>query len=150
MTDEKYMQIALKEAEAAFLQGEIPVGAVIVCRNEVIASAHNLKEDRHDPTAHAELLAIQAACDYLGRWRLSDCTMYVTLEPCPMCAGALVQSRIRRLVYGAYDVKAGAAGSVIDLLDHPRLNHQVFVTSGVLDRECQDILQRFFENLRNK
>lgn len=150
MTDEKYMQLALKEAESAFLQGEIPVGAVIVCRDEVIASAHNLKEERHDPTAHAELLAIQAACAYLGRWRLSDCTMYVTLEPCPMCAGALVQSRMRRLVYGAYDAKAGAVGSVVDLLDHPRLNHQVFVTSGVLGSECQDILQRFFENLRNK
>ena len=150
MTDEKYMQLALKEAESAFLQGEIPVGAVIVCRDEVIASAHNLKEERHDPTAHAELLAIQAACAYLGRWRLSDCTMYVTLEPCPMCAGALVQSRMRRLVYGAYDAKAGAVGSVVDLLDHPRLNHRVFVTSGVLGSECQDILQRFFENLRNK
>lgn len=150
MTDEKYMQLALKEAESAFLQGEIPVGAVVVCRDEVIASAHNLKEERHDPTAHAELLAIQAACAYLGRWRLSDCTMYVTLEPCPMCAGALVQSRMRRLVYGAYDAKAGAVGSVVDLLDHPRLNHQVFVTSGVLGSECQDILQRFFENLRNK
>ena len=150
MTDEKYMQLALKEAESAFLKGEIPVGAVIVCRDEVIASAHNLKEERHDPTAHAELLAIQAACAYLGRWRLSDCTMYVTLEPCPMCAGALVQSRMRRLVYGAYDAKAGAVGSVVDLLDHPRLNHQVFVTSGVLGSECQDILQRFFENLRNK
>ncbi|MGM9571077.1 MAG: tRNA adenosine(34) deaminase TadA, partial [bacterium] len=138
------------EAESAFLKGEILVGAVIVCGDEVIAAAHNLKEERHDPTAHAELLAIQAACAYLGRWRLSDCTMYVTLEPCPMCAGALVQSRMRRLVYGAYDAKAGAVGSVVDLLDHPRLNHQVFVTSGVLGSECQDILQRFFENLRNK
>lgn len=150
MTDDEYMQLALREAESAFLKGEIPVGAVIVCRDKVIASVHNLKEERHDPTAHAEMLAIQAACAYLGRWRLSDCTMYVTLEPCPMCAGALVQSRMRRLVYGAYDEKAGAAGSVVDLLDNPRLNHQVFVTSGVMRTQCQDILQRFFAELRNK
>lgn len=148
MSDEEYMRQALKEAEQALLEGEVPIGAVIVRQGEIIASTHNLKEARKDPTAHAEVLAIQEATNKLNKWRLNDCTMYVTLEPCPMCAGALVQCRMKRVVYGTDDLKAGAAGSVVNLLDEPRFNHQVFLTSGVLQEECRDIMQKFFSQLR--
>jgi len=148
MSEEKFMREALLEAQKALVKGEVPIGAVIVREGEIIARAHNLKEELKDPTAHAEILAIQEAARKLNKWRLSDCTLYVTLEPCPMCAGALVQSRIKRVVYGAHDLKAGAAGSVVDILDEPRFNHRANVSSGVLAEECREIMQEFFRSLR--
>jgi len=148
MSDEEYMRQALEEAQKALQEGEVPIGAIIVQGKEIVARTHNLKEARKDPTAHAEILAIQEATAKLNKWRLNDCTMYVTLEPCPMCAGALVQCRMKRVVYGVDDAKAGGAGSVLNILDEPRLNHQVYVTSGVLQEECQGIMQRFFRQLR--
>lgn len=146
--DHKYMQEALRWAREAGIRGEVPVGAVVVQDGEVIASAANEKELRNDATAHAEILALQQAAESLGYWRLSDATMYVTLEPCPMCAGAMIQARLGRLVFGAADPKAGAAGSVLDILDHPGLNHQVKVKSGVLAEECGQLLTEFFSAKR--
>lgn len=148
MSDVAFMRAALEEAEKALEKGEVPIGAVVVSNGEIVARAHNLKEELKDPTAHAEILAIQEATRNLKKWRLNDCTLYVTLEPCPMCAGALVQSRVKRVVYGVHDLKAGAAGSVINILDEPRFNHQVNVSSGILEEECRDIMQRFFRSLR--
>jgi tRNA(adenine34) deaminase len=145
---EEYMKIALSLAQEARKNGEIPVGAIIVVNGEIVAKACNEKEIRGDATAHAEILALQRAAKQVGHWRLSDATMYVTLEPCSMCAGAMVQARLGKLVYGAYDPRAGAAGSVIDLLDHPAFNHRVIVKSGVLADECGQILKEFFEAKR--
>jgi len=148
MSDEEYMREALLEAQKALDKGEVPIGAVMVQSGEIVARAHNLKEELKDPTAHAEILAIQEATRKLKKWRLNDCTLYVTLEPCPMCAGALVQSRLKRVVYGVHDFKAGAAGSILNILDEPRFNHQVNVTSGILEEACRDIMQKFFRSLR--
>jgi len=145
---EEYMKIALSLAQEARDNGEIPVGAIVVVNGEIIAKACNEKEMRGDATAHAEILALQRAAAQLGQWRLSDATMYVTLEPCSMCAGAMVQARLGKLVFGAYDLKAGAAGSVVDLLDHPAFNHRVIVKSGVLAEECGQILKEFFDTRR--
>jgi len=145
---EEYMKIALSLAQEARKNGEIPVGVIIVVNGEIVAKACNEKEMRGDATAHAEILALQRAAKQVGHWRLSDATMYVTLEPCSMCAGAMVQARLGKLVYGAYDPRAGAAGSVIDLLDHPAFNHRVIVKSGVLADECGQILKEFFEAKR--
>lgn len=146
--DLDYMNEALLLARKAGELGEIPVGAVVVCEDEIVARAHNEKELRRDATAHAEILALQRAVQHVGHWRLSDATMYVTLEPCPMCAGAMIQARLGRLVFGASDPKAGAAGSVLDILDHPGLNHQVKVKSGVLAEECGQVLTEFFSSMR--
>jgi tRNA(adenine34) deaminase len=146
--DEEFMRIALGLAAAAEESNEVPVGAIIVLGDEIIARAFNEKERTGDPTAHAEMLAIRRAAQRLGTWRLSDATMYVTLEPCAMCAGAMIQARLGRLVYGAYDPKAGAAGSVLDILDLPWLNHQVKVKSGVLEAECSQLLSSFFSQMR--
>ena len=143
------MRQALQLAQAAFVAGEIPVGAVVVWQGEVIAQAHNEKEMRQDATAHAELLALQRATLFLNRWRLEDVTIYSTLEPCSMCAGAMINARIKRLVYGSRDQKAGAAGSVIDLVRYPGLNHQIEVIPGVLGEECTQLLRLFFSRLRN-
>lgn len=143
-----FMRLALQEAEEAFARGEVPIGAVIVREGEVIACAHNLRETRQDPTAHAEILALREAASRTGSWRLTGTTMYVTLEPCPMCAGALVLARVGHLVYGAPDPKAGAAGSLMNIPRDERLNHRLEVTGGVLREECGDILQRFFRSLR--
>lgn len=148
LSDEEYMKMALEMASEALTAGEVPVGAVVVRNDQVIARARNEKELTGDPTDHAEILAIKRAVQFLGNWRLSDCTLYVTLEPCPMCAGAMVQARLGRLVFGAYDPKAGAAGSVVDLLDVPWLNHQVPVKSGVLKEECGELLSSFFNDIR--
>jgi len=148
--DETFMRLALQAAQEAGSLGEVPIGAVIVCEGAVVARAHNLRETRRDPTAHAELLAIQEAAAKLGRWRLSDCTIYVTLEPCPMCAGAMHQARVARLVYGAPDPKAGAAGSLFDLAGDERLNHRFEVTGGVLAEESAVVLRAFFERLRRE
>jgi tRNA(adenine34) deaminase len=142
------MRLAIQEARRAYEKGEIPVGAVAVHRNQVIGRGHNQKETLRDPTAHAEVLALQKAARTLGGWRLVDVTLYCTLEPCPMCAGAMVQARLPRLVYAVDDPKAGAAGSVIDLTRHPHFNHQVHVTRGVLEKEAQALLARFFLALR--
>jgi tRNA(adenine34) deaminase len=148
--DRTYMLEALIEAEKAAILGEVPIGAVIVYQNEIIARAHNLRETTQNATTHAELLAIQQACAKFGSWRLEDMTLYVTLEPCPMCAGAILQSRIPRVVYGARDVKAGCVDSLYRLLNDARFNHECEVTEGILADECGGILTRFFRNLREQ
>jgi tRNA(adenine34) deaminase len=142
------MKEALLEAETALSKGEVPIGAVIVFNGEIIARAHNLKEERKDPTAHAEILAIQQATAKLNNWRLKGSTIYVTIEPCPMCAGALVQARVDRLVLGAWDAKAGAAGSLVNLVQFSQFNHRMEVIGGVMEEECQRMMRRFFEKLR--
>ncbi len=142
------MAQALREAEQAAEEGEVPVGAVITHNNMVIGRGYNRPEGLKDATAHAEILAIGSASETLGDWRLEDCTIYVTLEPCPMCAGAIVQARIPRLVYGATDPKAGACGTLYDITGDARLNHQVEVTAGVMAEESAALLQAFFQRLR--
>ncbi|AYU56278.1 tRNA adenosine(34) deaminase TadA [Staphylococcus debuckii] len=149
-TDENYMKFALEEAAKAERIGEVPIGAVIVKNGEVIARAHNLRETAQQPTAHAEHIAIERAAEAVGSWRLEDCTLYVTLEPCVMCSGAIVMSRIPRVVYGAADPKGGCSGSLMDLLQEPRFNHRAEVVSGVLEEECSQLLKHFFKQLRDK
>jgi tRNA(adenine34) deaminase len=146
--DERFMGAALAEAAEAAILGDVPIGAVIVRDGRIIARGQNRREVDRDPTAHAELLALRQAARHLGGWRLSGCSVYVTLEPCPMCAGALLLARVDRLVYGAADPKAGAAGSVVDLFHGVRFNHTVRVTAGVCETECRELLQRFFSALR--
>jgi tRNA(adenine34) deaminase len=148
MDDTYFMKEALEEAKRAFEKDEPPVGAVIVKDGEIIARGHNLRENLQDPTAHAEMLAIRSAAAKLGRWRLSDCDIYVTLEPCIMCAGAMVLSRLNRLIYGAHDPKAGAVDSLMNLVSDKRLNHQIEVKSGILASESGDLLRRFFSSRR--
>ncbi|OUM98572.1 MAG: tRNA-specific adenosine deaminase [Firmicutes bacterium ZCTH02-B6] len=142
------MRAALAEAEAAAAKGEIPIGAVIVRAGELVASGHNLRETERDPTGHAEVVAIRRAAERLGAWRLTGATLYVTIEPCAMCAGALVLARIERLVYGAADPKAGACGTLWNLVQDPRLNHRLAVTAGVMEDECRAVIQGFFRRLR--
>jgi tRNA(adenine34) deaminase len=146
--DEKYMRLALAEAREAVSEQEVPVGAVIVLGDEVIASAHNQREQTGDPTAHAEILALRKAAQKLGGWRLSGTRLYVTIEPCPMCAGALVLARVSTLVYGAADVKWGSAGSLFGIVNHPALNHRMEVISGVMAAACQGLMQQFFAQKR--
>lgn len=149
MTDEKYMTMALEEASAAFDAGEVPIGAVLVTEGGfIISKGRNRIEELNDATQHAELIAIRAASEKLGRRRLSDCTLYSTLEPCPMCAGALVLSRVGRLVYGASDSRAGAVDSIFNVVDHPALNHRLEIRAGVLEKECRELLQKFFSARR--
>ena len=143
-----YLRLALAEARRAFEVGEVPVGAVVVFDDKVIGRGHNQREGLHDPTAHAEILAITAAANHLEDWRLAGCTLYVTKEPCAMCAGALVNARAERLVFGAWDEQAGSAGSLYQLCRDPRFNHQVEVTGGVLEEECRTLLQEFFQRKR--
>jgi tRNA(adenine34) deaminase len=147
-TDELFMRLALDQALLAYERGEIPVGAVAVREGQVIAQAHNTKEQDKDPTAHAELSAMRIAARHLGGWRLVGVTLYCTMEPCPMCAGTMVQARLPRLVYAIDDPKSGAAGSILDLLNHPQLNHHVQVTQGVLSADASEMLDRFFRDLR--
>ena len=142
------MRVALAEAAEAASLGDVPIGAVVVHDGAIVARGQNRREVDRDPTAHAELLALRQAARHVGGWRLSGCTVYVTLEPCPMCAGALLQARIDRVVYGAADPKAGAAGSLVDLLHGVRFNHTVDVTAGVCEAECREMLQTFFATLR--
>ena len=142
------MGLALEEASRALDHDDVPIGAALVVDSQVVAAAHNERELRGDPTAHAEILVLQAAARALGSWRLEGSTMYVTLEPCAMCAGALVQARVLRLVYGPQDPKAGAALSLYNLIDDPRLNHSVELTTGVLEAEAAALLRRFFESRR--
>jgi tRNA(adenine34) deaminase len=146
--DGHFMRLAIREAERALDHDDVPVGAVIVRDREVIGTGHNERELRQDPTAHAEMLALREAAQALGSWRLIDCVMYVTLEPCAMCAGAIVLARLPRVVYGTTDPKAGAAGSVLDVLAEPRLNHRPEVASGLLAAECAALLTDFFGSRR--
>jgi tRNA(adenine34) deaminase len=143
-----YMRLALKEAEAAFSKGEVPVGAVLVKEGKVLGSAHNLRECLRDPSAHAEILAMRSGAKIGDGWRLTDATLYVTKEPCIMCAGAMVNARLGRLVYGCRDTKAGGVDSVYGILADKRLNHQVEVVSGLLEEECASLLKRFFRERR--
>jgi len=144
------MKLAIEEAKKAEAIGEVPIGAVIVHNGDVIGSGYNVRETTQKAGTHAELLAIEQANEYIGSWRLEDCTLYVTLEPCPMCAGAIVQSRIPRVVFGAYDPKAGCVGTLMNLLEEKRFNHQADVTSGVLEEECSTLLTNFFAHVREK
>jgi tRNA(adenine34) deaminase len=148
LTDEYFMRLALREAEAATRHDDVPIGAVVVLEGEVIGAAGNEREMRRSPLAHAELLAIEQAAQRMGSWRLLDTTLYVTLEPCPMCAGAVVQARIPRLVYGATDDKAGAAGTLYNVCQDARLNHILDVTPGVLADESLALLRQFFQARR--
>ena len=145
---EKFMKEALKEEKKAYEKLEIPVGAVIVKEGKIIARAHNLRESKHDTTKHAEILAIQKASKKLESWRLIDCDMYVTLEPCSMCAGALINARIRKLYIGTLDEKTGACGSVLNLFEDYKFNHKVEVEKGIMQKECEEILKSFFKDLR--
>jgi tRNA(adenine34) deaminase len=148
MNDEYFMGLALKEAEKAFGEGEVPVGAVLVKDNEVIAFTHNRKEEHNDPTSHAELNIIREGALKTGSWRLTDSTLYVTKEPCVMCAGAMINARLGRLVYGCRDERFGAVTTRLQLLNDTRLNHEVRVLPGVMEKECAEILQKFFRNKR--
>lgn len=145
-----YMKMAIEEAKKASDIGEVPIGAVIVKNDEIIARSHNLRESKKDPTAHAEYLAIQKASKFLNSWRLEECQLYVTLEPCVMCAGAIVMSRIPHVIYGAKDPKGGCAGSLMDLLQEPRFNHRAQVEIGVMEEACSQLLTEFFRNIRKK
>lgn len=150
MTDEQYMQEAIRLARSATELNEVPVGAVIVYNGQIISQANNANITASDATAHAELIAIRDACQKLNQKRLDGAWIYVTKEPCPMCAGAMVLAHIDRLIYGVSDPKSGAAESVINLVNHPQLNHRMQVTSGILETECRELLQGFFQQLRNK
>lgn len=150
MDDRAFMQLALAQAREAAEQGEIPIGAVLVQGQEVIAAAHNQRETWNDATAHAELIVIREACAKLGRWRLSGCTLYVTVEPCPMCSGAIVNSRIDRVVYGAPDSKAGGAESIFNIITNPNLNHCAEVVSGLCEEECAQVMKDFFRQRREE
>ncbi len=147
MMDRDYMKIALEMANNAYAIDEVPVGAIVVKDGKIIATGRNNREETHDATGHAETLAIRKACEELGTWRLDSCELYVTLEPCPMCMGAIINSRIKKVVFGAKDAKAGACGSVINLNNYP-FNHKPEIVSGVMETECQSILSDFFANKR--
>ena len=146
--DEYYMKLAIAEAKKAQRLGEVPIGAIIVKNDEVIVRAHNLRETAQQPTAHAEHIAIERAAKEVGSWRLEECTLYVTLEPCVMCAGTIVMSRIPRVVFGAMDPKGGCSGSLMNLVEEPRFNHRATVVSGILEKDCGDLLRQFFRELR--
>ncbi len=146
--DEYFMRIALREAARALEHDEVPIGAVLVRDGELVAAAHNERELRQDPTAHAEIVVLREAARLAGSWRLLDSVLYVTLEPCAMCAGAIVLARVARVLYGARDPKAGACGSVLDVLGEPRLNHRPDVAGGLLARECGELLSEFFASRR--
>ena len=148
--DEQYMLEAIEEAKKAGQMDEVPIGAVIVLNGEIIARAYNLRETKQSSIAHAEVLAIDQACQKLGTWRLEDATLYVTLEPCPMCAGAIMLSRVKKVVYGAKDPKGGCAGTFMNILQDERFNHQSEVVTGVLEAECGALLSDFFRDLRKK
>lgn len=145
---EKFMQAAIVEAQKAQAKGEVPIGAVVVHEGQIIGRGHNLRESQQDSLAHAEVLAIREANRALNSWRLNDCQLFVTLEPCPMCTGAILNSRLDAVYYGASDLKAGVCGTIMNLLDDPRLNHQADVEKGICQKECLDLLQDFFQQLR--
>ena len=147
---EKYMREALKQAKKAYALGEVPIGCVIVHRDRIIGRGYNRRNTDKNTLSHAEITAINKASKYIGDWRLEECTMYVTLEPCQMCAGAIVQARIPEVVMGCMNPKAGCAGSILNILDMPQFNHQVAVTRGILEQECSDMLKLFFTELRER
>ena len=149
-TDERYMRMAIDQAYIAEENGDVPIGCIIVHENRVIAKAYNQREQLHDPTAHAEIVALTQAAEFIGNWRLGGCTLFVTLEPCPMCAGALVLGRLDRVVYGTDDPKTGAVRSLYNIVEDPRLNHQLEVTPGVMQEECKKQLQTFFQRRREE
>ncbi|MDP4170109.1 MAG: tRNA adenosine(34) deaminase TadA, partial [Bacillota bacterium] len=150
VSDEYFMREAIKEAEKAQTLNEVPIGAVLVLNGEIISRAHNLRECEQNAVAHAELLAIDKACREQGTWRLEEATLYVTLEPCPMCAGAIILSRVKRVVYGASDPKAGCAGTLMNLLEDERFNHQCEVAKGILEEECGSMISHFFRGIRER
>ena len=150
MTDEAYMKLAIKEAKKARAIGEVPIGCIIVYEDKIIARGYNKRVAKKSVLAHAEILAIKKACKKIGDWRLEGCTMYITLEPCPMCAGAIIQARIPRVVIGSLNPKAGCAGSVLDMMHVDGFNHQVDVTTGVCDEECSKMMKEFFRELRER
>lgn len=150
LNDEKWMKQAIKQAKMAATKDEVPIGCVIVKDDKIIARAYNKREMNQQSIAHAEILAIQKACKKLNSWRLEGCTLYVTLEPCPMCAGAIIQSRIERVVYGAYDPKGGCVGSCNNLFETKGFNHYPSYTSGILEEECSSLLKEFFKQKRKK
>ncbi|KXL54076.1 tRNA-specific adenosine deaminase [Anaerotignum neopropionicum] len=145
---EKFMKEALLEAQKAFDAGEVPIGAVMVRDGEIIARGYNLRNTAKNPLRHAEMDAINKAADIVGDWRLEDCTLYVTVEPCPMCSGAIVQARIPKVVFGTRNSKAGCAGSILNILNEPRFNHQVAVEEGILQEECSELMRLFFRRFR--
>ena len=146
--DIEFMKLALEQAKIAYKKDEVPIGAVIVCNDKVIAKGFNIREKRNDPTGHAEIVAIKKACKKRRSWRLEDCTIYVTVEPCSMCAGALLWTRIKRIVFGAFDAKGGALGSSYNLFVQKNLNHKAEITSGVLEEECSKLMKDFFKAKR--
>ncbi|MFA5293626.1 MAG: tRNA adenosine(34) deaminase TadA [Phycisphaerae bacterium] len=148
--DQQFMKAAIDQAYVALENGDVPVGAVIVHENQIIAKGRNQRHQLNDPTAHAEIIALTAASEHIGHWRLHNCTIYVTLEPCAMCAGALVLARIDRLVFGCDDPKAGACGSLYNIVQDKRLNHRVEITKGILAEDCSKILQDFFRTKRER
>ena len=147
--DERFMKAAIDQAHIALENGDVPIGAVIVHQNQIIAKGLNLRHKLNDPTAHAEIIALTAAAEYIGNWRLHGCSIYVTLEPCCMCAGAMVLARLDRLVYGCDDPKAGACGSLYNIVQDERLNHRLEITKGILAEDCAKLLQDFFKKKRN-
>ena len=149
-TDQRYMKLAIDQAVIARENGDVPIGAIIVFKDTIIAKAHNQRHLLNDPTAHAEIIALTQAAEFIGNWRLNGCSIYVTLEPCPMCAGALVLARIDRLIFGCYDPKAGACGSLYNIPKDKRLNHNIETTSGILEADCAELLQDFFRTCRNE
>lgn len=148
MDAERYMEDALRQAYLAFQINEVPIGCVIVFENKIIGSGYNMRSTKKNTLYHAELIAIYEACQNIGDWRLEDCTIYVTVEPCPMCAGAIVQARIKEVVFGAHNLKAGSCGSVVNLLNQSGFNHQVSVTEGVLKEKCAGLMKDFFKKFR--
>lgn len=148
--DEKFMDAALKEAKKALIKKEVPIGAVVVCKDKIIGRGHNLRETSKDPLAHAEMIAIEKAAKKIGDWRLNDCSLYTTLEPCPMCCGAMVLSRIKNLIYGTDDPKGVASRSLKRILSDKKLNHKVIVIKGLKAKECKDLITNFFKSLRKK
>ena len=146
----KYMKAALKEAEKARTKDEVPIGCVIVLNNKIIAKAHNIRESKQNPVGHAEILAIQKASKKLDSWRLENCEMYVTIEPCIMCAGAIIQSRIKKVYYGAPDIKGGAFGSSIDVLEAKNINHRPEIYPGIMEEECSNLVKNYFKSKREK
>jgi tRNA(adenine34) deaminase len=145
-----YMEEAIKEAEKAFALNEVPIGCIIVYKNQIIGRACNMRNTKKSTLAHAEILAIEEATKYIGDWRLEECHMYITLEPCPMCAGAIVQARIPKVILGAKNLKSGSAGSIINILDENKFNHQVELIEGVLEEKCSSLLKEFFRKLRKE
>lgn len=150
LTDEQFMKMAIEEAKKAEQQNEVPIGSIIVYENRIIAKGYNQRETTQSTLSHAELNVIKQANEKINSWRLEDCTLYVTLEPCPMCAGAIIQSRIKRVVFGAYDPKAGCAGTLMNLLEDNQFNHKVETIGGVLEKQCGALLKDFFKQIRKR